>query len=610
MSSNAIVASCAYIGQKGYTIHKNVFDESELCALKESLILQPAEAQGMKGRQPTTNKIYTYRENKDKIYIPRFYGIEQYGLPQQPCKLSLGETISVPFTQSLRDYQEHIVSVYTKHVAGEAGGGAILEVPCGRGKCLGRDTPILLYSGMVVPVQDIQVGDVLMGDDSSPRNVLSLARGRENMYRVTDPTTSEFYIVNESHILSIKHKNTREIRDICISDFLQWEVSEQKDWYGYRVPVEFKDVQPFYDTVQKAYLTGYIDISSIGAFQCDCYKTRLWLFAGIIDNPEMASSTSLRSLCMRCGIPLTNDIVQAILYIARSLGIHAKFDGHIFTFTGHILYMLPVRTIPLQTKIVELYKNEPPNTNTCHLMYPLEITPLHENDYYGFEIDGNRRFVLGDFTVTHNTIMALNICSRLSRKTLILVHKEFLMNQWIERIRDFVPSARVGIIQGKKFDIEEKDIVLGMIQTLYNKDYPLNTFNSFGLTIIDEVHRIGSEEFSKTLTKIVTPYMLGISATVDRKDGLTDILYMFIGPKIYHEERSDEDVVQVRAIQYASPLDHEFNEVEYDYRGNVRYSTMISRISDYLPRSEFLLQVMKDLVYENKSNRDSCKTYW
>ena len=274
MSSNAIVASCAYIGQKGYTIPKNVFDESELCALKESLILQPAEAQGMKGRQPTTNKIYTYRENKDKIYIPRFYGIEQYGLPQQPCKLSLGETISVPFTQSLRDYQEHIVSVYTKHVAGEAGGGAILEVPCGRGKCLGRDTPILLYSGMVVPVQDIQVGDVLMGDDSSPRNVLSLARGRENMYRVTDPTTSEFYIVNESHILSIKHKNTREIRDICISDFLQWEVSEQKDWYGYRVPVEFKDVQPFYDTVQKAYLTGYTDIISIGAFQCDCYKTR------------------------------------------------------------------------------------------------------------------------------------------------------------------------------------------------------------------------------------------------------------------------------------------------------------------------------------------------
>ena len=179
------------------------------------------------------------------------------------------------------------------------------------------------------------------------------------------------------------------------------------------------------------------------------------------------------------------------------------------------------------------------------------------------------------------------------------MHKEFLMNQWIERIRDFLPSARVGIIQAKKFDIEDKDIVIGMIQTLYNRDYQSNTFQSFGLTIIDEVHRIGSEEFSKTLTKIATPYMLGISATVDRKDGLTEILHMFIGPKIYQEERKDANVVQVRAIQYEDPRDADFNEVEYDFRGNVKYSTMVSRISDHIPRCHFLVQVIHDLVQEN-----------
>jgi len=205
------------------------------------------------------------------------------------------------------------------------------------------------------------------------------------------------------------------------------------------------------------------------------------------------------------------------------------------------------------------------------------------------------------------TIMALNICSRLKKKTIILVHKEFLMNQWIERIQQFMPSSRVGIIQGSVFDIQEKDIVIGMIQTIYNRDFPLNTFSSFGLTIIDEVHRIGSEEFSKTLTKVVTPYMLGISATVDRKDGLSDILFMFIGPKIYSEERSADDLVKVRAIQYefedSTKESEKYNEVEYDVRGTVKYSTMISKISQFLPRRHFIVKIVSDLLEECEENQ-------
>lgn len=200
------------------------------------------------------------------------------------------------------------------------------------------------------------------------------------------------------------------------------------------------------------------------------------------------------------------------------------------------------------------------------------------------------------------TIMALNICSVLQTKTLILVHKEFLMNQWIERIRDFVPSARVGKIQAGVFDIEDKDIVIGMIQTIYSRDYASNTFNSFGLTIIDEVHRIGSEEFSKTLFKISTRYMLGISATVERKDGLTDILYMFIGPRIYTETRKENDEVEVRAIQYDHFHD-EYKTEEFDFRGNIKYSTMISRISDFPPRQQFLVKILEDLIEENSEKQ-------
>jgi len=196
------------------------------------------------------------------------------------------------------------------------------------------------------------------------------------------------------------------------------------------------------------------------------------------------------------------------------------------------------------------------------------------------------------------TIMALKLVSLLKKKTLILVHKEFLMNQWIERINEFLPTATIGKIQANVCDYQDKDIVIGMIQTMYNKTFPPEIYSQFGLTVIDEVHRIGSEEFSKTLLKTITPYMLGISATVDRKDKLTKLLYMFIGEKIYSEERKKGDEVCVRGIEYHTN-DEDFNMVECDFRGQPKFSTMISKLSDYGPRNDFIVRVAHDLLEEN-----------
>jgi len=196
------------------------------------------------------------------------------------------------------------------------------------------------------------------------------------------------------------------------------------------------------------------------------------------------------------------------------------------------------------------------------------------------------------------TCLALNICSLLKKKTLIIVHKEFLMNQWIERITQFLPSARVGKIQGQIMDIENKDIVLGMLQSISMKDYHPDTFNSFGLTIIDEVHHISSEVFSCALFKLVTKYTLGLSATMNRKDGTTKVFKMFLGDVVYKGKRDEEHKVVVRAIEYKG-TDEEFNEVKLDYRGNVQYSTMISKLCTYNHRTEFILRIIKDMFQEN-----------
>ena len=473
------VCSSSYIGKKGYTIPKSSLNTADLEFLKTDLFMKP-QTFNFSGMD-TNNAFPIYRENENKIYIPRFYGIERYGLPTK-SELEVGDNINIQFVKELRDYQINIINIYLNHVS-NGSNGAILEVPCGRGKCLGKDTPILMYNGSIKLVQDVLLGDILMGDDFTGREVLSLARGREQMYKVMENDSTRFYIVNESHILSLKNIKTNHVIDIEVKDYLRLENTNGNndytisDLYGYRI-----------------------------------------------------------------------------------------------------------------------------QNNKYPLLYSISIKPLNIDDYYGFEIDGNRRFVLGDYTVTHNTVMALKIISELKKKTLILVHKEFLMNQWIERINEFLPSARVGKIQGSIYEVDGNDIVIGMIQTMYSRDFPSNAFKSFGLTIIDEVHRIGSEEFSKTLLKTITPYMLGISATVERKDGLTRILNMFIGEKIYSEERSDEDPVCVRGIVFNSP-DPEFNETIYDWKGNTQFSSMITKICSFGPRSDFIIQILKDLILENPENQ-------
>jgi superfamily II DNA or RNA helicase len=200
------------------------------------------------------------------------------------------------------------------------------------------------------------------------------------------------------------------------------------------------------------------------------------------------------------------------------------------------------------------------------------------------------------------TVLALNIISRLMKKTFIIVHKEFLMNQWIERIQQFLPSARIGKIQGSIIDIDNKDIVIGMLQSLSMKEYPASVFSTFGLTIIDEVHHISSEVFSNSLFKLVTKYMLGLSATMNRKDGTTHVFKMFLGDVVYKGSRAEQMNVIVRAIDYYVD-DDEFNEVKTDYRGNPAYSSMITKLCAYNRRSEFILRIITDMFNENPSQQ-------
>ena len=205
------------------------------------------------------------------------------------------------------------------------------------------------------------------------------------------------------------------------------------------------------------------------------------------------------------------------------------------------------------------------------------------------------------------TSSGLNIVSQLGVKTLVIVGKEFLMNQWIERIEQFLPGARIGKIQGPTIDIEDKDIVLVMLQSLVSKtkDYPPELFQSFGLTILDEVHHVSSESFSRSLFSIVTRYMLGLSGTMERKDGTTDIFKMFLGEVVHRAKRPANDMaVEVRKMTYLSH-DADYEDVILDFRGKPQISSMIAKMCDYNPRTEFVLTVLRDFIQSDDSDTDS-----
>ena len=191
------------------------------------------------------------------------------------------------------------------------------------------------------------------------------------------------------------------------------------------------------------------------------------------------------------------------------------------------------------------------------------------------------------------TILALNILSKLKKKTIIFVQKTFLKNQWIERIEEFLPDAKVGTIQGQIIDIENKDIVIAMVQSISMKSYPESLFDDFGFTIFDETHHMASNVFCNCLKKCNTLYSLGLSGTMNRKDGLTFVFKMYLGEICFKtKEDNGENNVLVKAIDYHVLDDDEYNEVERDFRGNIKHKTLVSKVAKYEYRADFILNVM------------------
>ena len=197
------------------------------------------------------------------------------------------------------------------------------------------------------------------------------------------------------------------------------------------------------------------------------------------------------------------------------------------------------------------------------------------------------------------TIISLKIVSLLKKKTLIVVHKEFLLNQWLERINEFLPQARVGRIQQNKVDIKNKDIVIAMLQSISMKDYPKDTFDSFGFVALDECHHLGAEVFSKALPKITSRYMLGLTATPDRKDGMKKVFEYYLGNIVYCIRGREPEKVLVRLINYHCQ-DQQYCQEQFNFRGQINSPKMINQLAEDPVRLHLIIEQVKMSILEQR----------
>ena len=191
------------------------------------------------------------------------------------------------------------------------------------------------------------------------------------------------------------------------------------------------------------------------------------------------------------------------------------------------------------------------------------------------------------------TTVALHVVSVIGVKTLIIVHKEFLMNQWIERIKQFIPSAKIGIIRQNTVEVIGKDIVICMLQSLSMKSYDKHVFNGFGLTVIDETHHICSRTFSSALFNVTTKYILGLSATPERKDGLTKVLNWFVGDICFKIER-DVSNLDIKCEQLNFYCD-EFvtTDIPLSVTGRISVPGIINIIANISVRNALIVDRLK-----------------
>jgi hypothetical protein len=497
----------------------------------------------------------------------------------------------------------------------------LLNHGLGTGKCMKKGTPIMLSDGSIELVENIKEGDFLMGDDSTPRKVLSIARGQDKMYDII-PVKGDKYTVNQEHILCLKvsgfpkicrnnHKantnynvqwiqnnefqtktftfnqeknneqqmkeaagkfynsilNNPETSDnvieIAVKDYLKLSEKKKAMLKGYKVPVDFPEKElpidpymigywlgdgttresaitsqdsrvlyyfaknlpkykvslihrigyqygitgsgrvnenPFLNTLKELNLLNNKHIPMI--YKCNSRENRLKLLAGLLDSDGYFDNVSSCFEFTKKNETLMDDVI----YLARSLGFacYKTTKNTSWTYKGvkniGIAYRIHISGAGLEEIPTQIPRKRaiPRKQIKDALVTGIRVEYVNEDDYYGFTLDGNCRYLMGDFSVTHNTCSAIGIC---------------------EEMRDYM----------KQMGIKKRIIIVASENVQDN--FKIQLFDERKLKLTDGVWNIRGCTGNKLLQEINPMNMRGMTKekVVSQIKSLINNYYIFLG---------------------------------------------------------------------------------
>lgn len=589
------------INKNGFVIKKSLLSNEEVKKIKHDLNVSPFI--NFKSNNYYTKTFKVFKETKEYYILPIYYATKILNLKPKDVIFKNNHSFNIKNDSkksiTLRQgIQQDCYNNCTKELKNDYGGG-IISLDTGMGKCLGKGEKVITFKGELKNVEDIKKGDILMGDDNTPRNVLSTIRDISDLYYIV----AEYgvsHTVNGAHILVLmnsmqepeicNYKNTADNVNIYYINW--WESNEYNsspiftDYtkaLGYKKEVSIRHQKISEITVLdyikssrkfKKYFKAFTVAINFNFSNKEFFKFSWDEKINFIN--KILNDTKLKFYKKDI------EFLKEFLFLCRSIGFICSYTEYSDT----------------EYKII--INGYPKNINLVNF----KVQFKEVGEYYGFILDGNRRFLFGDFMVTHNTVVSLKLIEETCKKTLVIVNKIELLDQWENEIKKWLPDAKIGKIQGSTFNYENCDIVLGMLQSIsLKKNITANNFDWVEMAIIDECHNIAAEMFSNIMFKIRPAYLFGLTATLERKDKLDKIISWYMGDTLYNSNVSGSSLKQqseVHILKYFNPCNS--SKEVYLKNGTVAMSTMLSNIASDNTRSNYIIKVLNKMVKNDKVN--------
>jgi len=494
----------------------------------------------------------------------------------------------------LRDYQVRAIEQLRERI--RAGVRRLLL--CSPTGCHARGQRVLMFDGSLRAVEDVRKGERLMGLDSTPRTVLQLCRGRDQMFNIA-PTKGAPWIVNGDHVLTLIRTNDGprggEIVDVTVREWIGWSRTAKHVHKLFRVGVDFESgallpIDPYFlgvmlgdgiltrtvgvckpdpeikaavareaqrwglrISLDQAGTTSEVQklvgvpgkpnplvnaLRALGLHGADSgskfipndFKTasrdeRLELLAGLVDTDGSLAGGGYDF------VSKSRQLSEDVAFLARSLGLAAYVAEcqksaqtgavgtyHRVTISGDCSVVpcrIPRRRAPPRRQVKDVLRTG------------FSVEPLDADDFFGFTLDGDQRYLLDDFTVTHNsgkTVMFSSMAESAAargKRVVVIAHRKELIDQTHAKLEAFGVRAGVVMASDPRFD-DYLPVQVCSIQTLARR---MDRLPPADLVIYDECHHAVSETSKKVLEAYSSAVLLGATATPWRTDkrGLADL---------------------------------------------------------------------------------------